>query len=204
MTESRGISVPSTAILDAASLNTRAPSIARIFTVTVVFYFKKLQFFYDVCPHRPNNTYSEVLPRPSRQGMCQVSGNTGRSPALHDYRVAELRLRLRLVLGVFAGPACVDWTEEQRLRFTDRRTYRKKTVSSPTPEPDNRIQQLIVPSQQSPRPGPSTSPEAVDIIPVMLVPHQSSLESLLVGLTTHLASLSATLRGARQEGGVGG
>ena len=33
-------------------------------------------------------------------------------------------------LGIFACPTCVDWSEEQRLEFNNRRTYRKKVPSS--------------------------------------------------------------------------
>ena len=99
-------------------------------------------------------------------------------------------------LGIFACQTCVDWTEEQRLHVTNRRTYHKKTVSSPTSELDNL---LVVDNAEPviPSPGPSNSAGLVDATLAVPVPHQSSLESLLVGFSTQLTSLTATLRGEK-------
>ena len=102
-------------------------------------------------------------------------------------------------LGIFACPTCVDWSEEQRLRFNNRRTYRKKVPSSP---PSDLGDLLVVdcatdsvPTEPVTPPPPS---QPTDSTPT--VPAQHTLESLLVGLSTQLSSLTASLRG--EKGGA--
>ena len=104
-------------------------------------------------------------------------------------------------LGIFACPTCVDWSEEQRLRFNNRRTYRKKVPSSP---PSDLGDLLVVdcatdsvPTEPVTLPPPS---QPTDSTPT--VPAQHTLESLLVGLSTQLSSLTASLRGEK-GGGTG-
>ena len=94
-------------------------------------------------------------------------------------------------LGIFACPTCVDWSEEQRLRFNNRRTYRKKVPSSP---PSDLGDLLVVdcttdsvPTEPVTLPPPS---QPTDSTPT--VPAQHTLESLLVGLSTQLSSLTAS------------
>ena len=111
------------------------------------------------------------------------------------------RTALEPCLGIFACPTCVDWSEEQRLRFNNRHTYRKKVPSSPPSDLGNL---LVVDCATDPVPTePITSPpppsQPTDSTPTM--PAQHTLEFLLVGLSTQLSSLTASLRG--EKGGHG-
>ena len=104
-------------------------------------------------------------------------------------------------LGIFACPTCVDWSEEQHLWFNNRHTYHKKVPSSPPSDLGNL---LVVDCATDPIPTkPVTSPpssQPTDSTPT--VPAQHTLEFLLVGLSTQLSSLTASLRGEK-GGGTG-
>ena len=104
-------------------------------------------------------------------------------------------------LGIFACPTCVDWSKEQHLRFNNHRTYHKKVPSSP---PSDLGDLLVVdcatdPIQTEPVtfPPPSQPTDSTRTVPA-----QHTLESLLVGLSTQLSSLTASIRGEK-GGGTG-
>ena len=99
-------------------------------------------------------------------------------------------------LGIFAYPTCVDWSEEQRLRFNNRRTYREKVPSSP---PSDLGDLLVVDCATDPiLTEPVTSaPPSQPTDSTLTVPAQHTLESLLVGFSTQLSSLTASLRGEK-------
>ena len=92
---------------------------------------------------------------------------------------------------------CVDWSEEQRLRFNNRRTYCKKVPSSP---PSDLGDLLVVDCATDPvltEPITSRPPfQPTDSTLTVLAQH--TLESLLMGLSTQLSSLTASLRGEKE------
>ena len=197
VTGSHAISVPSLAILDATVFSPEHQvllefSLLRTFTGNNCFNMLVLNDpatpAQKSCPSLPGKGCAKCLATWDDHPLCTSCYCVAPEPSL----------------GIFACPTCADCMEEQWLCFTNRRKYRKKSVVSPTSELDS----LLVVGSAKPvisppplNPSPSNSPAPVDVTPAVPVPHQSSLESLLVGLSTELASLTATLHG--EKGGVG-
>ena len=92
------------------------------------------------CPGLPGKGCGKFLASWDDHPLCTSCRRTAPEPCLF----------------IFACPTCVDWPEEQRLRFNNRRTYRKKVPSSP---PSDLGDLLVVDCATDPVPTePITSP----------------------------------------------
>ena len=190
VTGSRGISIPSSAILDSA------PSLALLsssedFTPLRTPFTHGRQTFLQ-CQPTANLRLPPRSPAPGK-GCGKFLASWDDHPLCTSCR----RTAPEPWLGIFACPTCVDWSEEQRLRFNNHHTYRKKVPSPPSDLGDL----LVVDCATDPIPTePVTSPpppsQPTDSTPT--VPAQHTLESLLVGLSTQLSSLTASLRGEKE------
>ena len=137
-------------------------------------------------------------PAPPTQKSCPGLSGKGCGKFLaswddHPLCTSCRRTALEPCLGIFACPTCVDWSEEQRLRFNNRRTYRKKVPSS---APSDLGDLLVIDCATDPAPTEPVTPpppsQPMDSTPT--VPAQHILESLLMGLSTQLSFLTASLR----------
>ena len=92
------------------------------------------------CPGLPGKGCGKVLASWDDHPLCTSCRRTALEPCL----------------GIFACPTCVDWSEEQRLRFNNRCTYHEKVPSSP---PSDLGDLLVVNCATDPVPTePVTSP----------------------------------------------
>ena len=195
VTGSHGISIPSSAILDSALSLALLSSFEDFTPLQTPFTHGRRTFLQ--CQPTANLRLPPRSPAPASQ--AKACGKFLASWDNHPLCTSCRRTSPEPCLGIFVCPTCVDWSEEQRLQFNNRHTYRKKVPSS---LPSDLGNLLVVDCATDPVPTePVTSPppsQSTDSTPT--VPAQHTLESLLVGLSTQLSSLTASLRG--EKGGA--
>ena len=127
VTGSCGISIPSSAILDSAPSLALLSSFEDFTPLRTPFTYGRRTFLQMSATSEPTSPTQKSCPSLPGKGCGKFLASWDDHPLCASCR----RTAPELCLGIFACPTCVDWSEEQCLRFNNRRTYHKKVPSSP-------------------------------------------------------------------------
>ena len=155
MTRSRGISIPSSAILDSAPTLALLWSFKDFTPLWTPFTYRRQTFLPCQPPVNLHLPPRSPAPASPGKGCCKCLASWDDHPLCASCR----HMAPEPCLGIFVCPTCVDWSEEQRLQFNNCRTYHKKVPSSP---PSDLGDLLVVNCAMDPIPiEPVTSPPPI-------------------------------------------